>query len=100
MDGGTENAKLKGIIQSSSGSTDKTGGLSKLVNMDGSSDGEFDGLDLEERKRKRIGPALSEVMDTDNVTIIHKDSTFFKSDGVESNNTVLATLVQQASRPL
>lgn len=66
--------------------------------IDGPGDDELNGLEIEERKRKRIGPVEvveSEMVDSTNIM----DSVFSKTDYTESSNTFLAQLAMQASQP-
>lgn len=68
------------------------------INNIGPTNEELIGLDLEERKRKRIG--LSERMDL-GVDFLNTqtDSGLSKSDCTDSSDSILAKLAQQASHP-
>lgn len=70
---------------------------------------EEDGLDFEERKRKRNGPSSKTPMDTDdtligeeqgNKSVQIEENVFSNAEYTSSNRNVLATLAVQASRPL
>lgn len=61
---------------------------------------ELDGLDIEERKRKRLGPVITDHMETEGGVLPLNDSDLSKLDCSESSNTTLATLAMQASRAL
>lgn len=61
---------------------------------------ELDGLDLEERKCKRVGPIFNDVRDVSNLETNFTDSDLSKSDCSEFNKHLLATLAKQASQPL
>ncbi|KAL1834917.1 hypothetical protein ACET3Z_004568 [Daucus carota] len=70
---------------------------------------EDDGMDLEERKRKRIGPITKGPMDTDDILlggeignkpVQLKEAVFSEADYTISRKHDLATLAVQASHPL
>lgn len=66
---------------------------------DGPGLNELDGLDLEERKRKRIG--LNVTMDLDNkFGALKTDSGLSNTDCTESSSSLLAKLASQASQAL
>lgn len=62
----------------------------------GPGDSELDGLEIEERKRKRVGPVTSEER-TQEVTMHHQDHVLSKDDCSGTSNTLLAQLAKQAS---
>lgn len=96
----TDRAVIKGNFKLPTGALNKTGGNSNFGFINGPSDNELDGLDIEERKRKRYELAHIERMDTDSTSLQPKDSALSTSDCTESNNSFLATLAVQASRAL
>lgn len=72
-------------------------GIILVHGSEGTAHEELDGLELEERKRKRMDPKVCE--DTEKVTdTINLDSMLSEPDCIETSNTFLAPLVQQASR--
>lgn len=74
----------------------KAGDFSNVTNNTGPTGEELIGLDLEERKRKRVGLS-TEVMEVSKNTVIHSDSVLSNEDCADSNNILLATLARQAS---
>lgn len=74
----------------------KAGDFSNVTNNTGPIGEELIGLDLEERKRKRVGLS-TEVMEVSKNTVIHSDSVLSNEDCADSNNILLATLARQAS---
>lgn len=76
------------------------GGCLNTSTYNGPSDEELVGLDLEERKRKRIGTLSNENMDTGGSGPTNTDFTLSNSDCVEPCNTDMATLARKASRSL
>lgn len=102
---GGENSKTLSLRLSQGGRSDLSGpsSIAQLLIK------ENDGLDLDERKRKRIGPISHITMDTDDrlpkgdrsIDLNqHKEAVFSDSDYAVSHENVLATLAVQASQPL
>lgn len=82
------------------GNQRKEGKNSNIHFLSGPGDEEYDGLELEERKRKRYGPINTGGKGNAEDRLPPTDSTLSEMDCAESTNTVLATLALQASRPL
>lgn len=70
---------------------------------------EVDGLDIEDRKRRRSGSEIKGIMDVENVlssneyideVVLHLDAAISGKDFSATTNPVLATLAMQASRTL
>lgn len=97
-DGVTENANLKEMNISKVDNVHKAGDISNEIIMGGPSGDEMDGLDLEERKRKRFGPIFTDNMEVGNN--VSNGSVLSTADCTESSKIRLATLAKQASRPL
>lgn len=91
--------KFPGIeeISNQGGNLNKSKEGITVSNNNGLDDAELDGLELEERKRKRIGPL--EKMDCERVGKDSQlDSMLSDSDCTETSNSFLAQLAMQASR--
>lgn len=73
---------------------------SKFVSLNGPTEDEMNGLDLEERKRKRIGPVGVEAMQTDGEETTFTESVLSRIDCAESITKTMATLAKQDSRTL
>ncbi|KAL8105604.1 hypothetical protein AgCh_029416 [Apium graveolens] len=85
------------VTQIGSNKNGKEGNVN-LKFIAGPTEEELDGLDLEERKRKRIG--LSDRMDVEGiVNATQSDAGLSKIDCSESSTTFLAKLAKQASHP-
>lgn len=56
-------------------------------------------MDLEERKRKGIGP-YTEAMEVSNIDVIHSDSVLSNEDCADSYKILLAKFARQASQSL
>lgn len=93
----TDRAKLKGQIISCTEVQNNGREISNVMSTYGSDKEEFDGLNLEERNRRRYGPAQVDCMDTDGIERNFNDSALSKADCTEPNNTTLATLARQSS---
>lgn len=99
-EGDINNIKLKEVVIFKQGDVGKAGDGSNILLSNGPSDEELDGLDIEARKRKRLGHGFAENMDTSNIGFAQNDSALSNVDCAGSNNNILATLAEQASRPL
>lgn len=77
----------------------KAGDFSNVINIVGPTSDELTGLDLEERKRKRVGP-YTDAIKVSNIDVSHPDSVLSNEDCADSNKTLLATLAKQASQSL
>lgn len=89
-----ESTKLKNITKFNMGKVQKAGEISNIIISSGPSRDELDGLDLEERKRKRLGPIFYDNMDISNNGHILNDSAISIADCAVSNNNILATLAK------
>lgn len=76
------------------------GGFSNVRNNTQPRDEELIGLDLEERKRRRLGPPLTDEMDVSNSENCPTDSVLSNGDCSDYDKNLLATLARQASLAL
>lgn len=93
----SEGSKLKEVVKTN---LRNAGEFSNVERPDGLSDEELIGLDVEERKRKRLAIMHEDNMETEREGIHQNEHVLSNEDCTGSNNTTLATLAQQASRPL
>lgn len=106
---GGENSNQPALTITQGGILNEAGPHSFIQITNGLFEEEDNGLDLEERKRKRTGPLSKGPMDTDDILLRGehgnkleqlKETVFSDADYTLSKKTDLATLAEQASRPL
>lgn len=106
---GGKNSKSSSLLITQGGISHGAGPKTLIQFTNGLEIEEDAGLDVEERKRKRIGPPTKATMDiSDSLPSLeqiknmeqYKEAVFSEQDYTGSNNNDLATLVVQASRPL
>lgn len=70
---------------------------SNMVTINGPSEEELNGFNIEDRKRRRSEPVNNELMVTDEIEPSQPDFAIYNTDCVVSSTKILATLTRQAS---
>lgn len=98
--GSQGDARFKEGFKMTMGNSNIGAAKSGPIILNGPEKDEMDGLDIEERKIKRIGPPEFESMETDGNCIFNTNSSLSNTDCAVSPNNELATLAKQASQAL